>query len=75
MNSIFVSPYIQVEVRRMAVENEELKKTMTLDKERLHALEAALDELHKKGNTANSLLKTTLDGRPLHLFWRPHNIS
>ena len=68
MNSIFVSPYIQVEVRRMAVENEELKKTMTLDKERLHALEAALDELHKKGNTANSLLKTTLDGRPLHSF-------
>ena len=68
MNSIFVSPYIQVEVRRMAVENEELKKTMTLDKERLHALEAALDELHKKGNTANSLLKTTLDGGPLHLI-------
>ena len=33
----------------MTVENEEIKKTMTMDKERLHALEAALDELHRKG--------------------------
>jgi hypothetical protein len=34
----------------MTVENEEIKKTMTLDKERLHTLEAALNELHKRGN-------------------------
>ena len=33
----------------MTTENEELKKTMTLDKERLHTLEAALNELHRKG--------------------------
>ena len=33
----------------MTYENEEIKKTMSMDKERLHCLEAALEELHKKG--------------------------
>ena len=34
----------------MTYENEQLKKTMSMDKEKLHCLEAALEELHKKGN-------------------------
>ena len=34
----------------MTYETEQLKKTMSMDKERLHSLEAALDELHRKGN-------------------------
>ena len=33
----------------MTYENEEIKKTMSMDKERLHCLEAALEQLHKKG--------------------------
>lgn len=45
----------------MAVENEELKKTMTLDKERLHAVEAALDELHRKGVTDGTDIKSITD--------------
>jgi len=40
----------------MTTENEELKKTMTLDKERLHTLEAALNELHRKGGSCRYCL-------------------
>lgn len=39
----------QSEVKQLTVENEELKATMKLDKERLHALEAAMEELHRRG--------------------------
>ena len=41
----------------MTYENEEIKKTMAMDKERLHCLEAALDELHRKGNSSKTCSK------------------
>ncbi|XP_052811330.1 centrosomal protein of 290 kDa-like [Mya arenaria] len=52
---------LEIEVKRMATENEELKKTMTLDKEKLHALEAALNELHRKGVTEGTEIKGITD--------------
>ena len=49
-NKYFVFVFLwQEEVKRMTYETEQLKKTMAVDKERLHSLEAALDELHRKG--------------------------
>ncbi|KAL4233575.1 hypothetical protein ACF0H5_008256 [Mactra antiquata] len=53
---------LEVEVKRMTAENDELKKTMTLDKERLHSLEAALNELHRKGVTEGQEIKGITDG-------------
>ncbi|XP_053396760.1 centrosomal protein of 290 kDa-like [Mercenaria mercenaria] len=52
---------LEVEVKRMTVENEELKKTMTLDKEKLHTLEAALNELHRRGVTDGTEIKGITD--------------
>ncbi|PVD27873.1 hypothetical protein C0Q70_10448 [Pomacea canaliculata] len=49
---------LESEVKQLTVENEELKATMKLDKERLHALEAAMEELHRRGVT---------DGAELHI--------
>lgn len=37
-------------------EKEELKSTMKIDKERLHALEAAMEELHRRGQLILSWL-------------------
>ncbi|KAH3726744.1 centrosomal protein of 290 kDa-like [Dreissena polymorpha] len=52
---------LEVEVKRMTLENEELKKTMKMDKERLHTLEAALNELHRKGVTDGTDIKGITD--------------
>jgi hypothetical protein len=41
--------FVQNEVKQLTAENEELKSTMQVEKERLHALEAAMEELHKRG--------------------------
>lgn len=40
---------LQNEVKRLTEDNEVLKKTLGLEKEKLHALEAAVEDLHKKG--------------------------
>lgn len=40
---------LQNEVKRLTEDNEGLKKTLGLEKEKLHALEAAVEDLHKKG--------------------------
>ncbi|XP_070190390.1 centrosomal protein of 290 kDa-like [Littorina saxatilis] len=42
---------LESEVKQLTVENEELKSTMKMEKERLHALEAAMEELHRRGVT------------------------
>ena len=39
----------QSEVKQLTAENEELKSTMKVEKEKLHALEAAMEELHRRG--------------------------
>lgn len=43
------SVVFQNEVKRLTEDNEVLKKTLGLEKEKLHALEAAVEDLHKKG--------------------------
>lgn len=44
-----LSVVLQNEVKRLTEDNEVLKKTLGLEKEKLHALEAAVEDLHKKG--------------------------
>lgn len=44
-----LSVIFQNEVKRLTEDNEVLKKTLGLEKEKLHALEAAVEDLHKKG--------------------------
>ncbi|XP_062605847.1 centrosomal protein of 290 kDa-like, partial [Saccostrea cucullata] len=39
---------LENEVKRLTEDNEVLKKTLGLEKEKLHALEAAVEDLHKK---------------------------
>ena len=41
--------FTQSEVKQLTAENEELKSTMKVEKEKLHALEAAMEELHRRG--------------------------
>ena len=43
--------FVQSEVKQLTAENEELKATMKMEKERLHSLEAAMEELHRRGRS------------------------
>ena len=47
INVLIVSS--QNEVKQLTAQNEELKSTMEVEKEKLHALEAAMEELHRRG--------------------------
>ncbi|XP_041354240.1 centrosomal protein of 290 kDa-like [Gigantopelta aegis] len=40
---------LQEEVKRLMSENEAIKRQAEMDKEKLHALEAAMEELHRRG--------------------------
>ncbi|XP_055954901.1 centrosomal protein of 290 kDa [Patella vulgata] len=50
---------LENEVKRLTETNEEIKKTMGIEKEKLHALEAAMEELHRRGVTDGSDVKVT----------------
>ncbi|KAK7503000.1 hypothetical protein BaRGS_00005626, partial [Batillaria attramentaria] len=50
---------LESEVKQLTMENEELKTTMKMEKERLHALEAAMEELHRRGVTDGTDVRVT----------------
>lgn len=52
---------LENEVKRLTEDNEVLKKTLGLEKEKLHALEAAVEDLHKKGVTEGTEIKNLTD--------------
>ncbi|XP_071113169.1 centrosomal protein of 290 kDa-like [Haliotis cracherodii] len=50
---------LEAEVKRLTNDNEEIKTTLSLEKEKLHALEAAMEELHRRGVTEGMDVKVT----------------
>ncbi|XP_056015074.1 centrosomal protein of 290 kDa-like [Ostrea edulis] len=52
---------LENEVKRLTEDNEVMKKTLGLEKEKLHALEAAVEDLHKRGITEGTEIKILTD--------------
>ncbi|XP_005096015.2 centrosomal protein of 290 kDa [Aplysia californica] len=50
---------LEAEIKQLTQDNEELKNTLSMEKEKLHALEAAMEELHRRGVTDGSEVSVT----------------
>ncbi|CAL1542937.1 unnamed protein product [Lymnaea stagnalis] len=50
---------LESEVKQLTEDNEVLKKTLEMEKEKLHAFEAAMEELHRRGVTSGSDVTVT----------------
>ncbi|XP_059169831.1 centrosomal protein of 290 kDa-like [Physella acuta] len=50
---------LEGEVKQLTESNEVLKKTLEMEKEKLHALEAAMEELHRRGVTSGTDVSVT----------------
>ncbi|KAK3096658.1 hypothetical protein FSP39_002154 [Pinctada imbricata] len=52
---------LEEEIKRLTEENEVLKKTLSMEKEKLHSLEAAVADLHKRGITKGTEVQNLTD--------------
>ncbi|XP_055888045.1 centrosomal protein of 290 kDa-like [Biomphalaria glabrata] len=50
---------LEGEIKQLTADNEVLKKTLEMEKEKLHALEAAMEELHRRGVASGSEVSVT----------------
>ncbi|KAH9503689.1 hypothetical protein Btru_067161 [Bulinus truncatus] len=50
---------LEAEIKQLTTDNEVLKKTLEMEKQKLHALEAAMEELHKRGVTSGAEVNVT----------------
>ncbi|OWF51997.1 centrosomal protein of 290 kDa-like [Mizuhopecten yessoensis] len=53
---------LEEEVTRLTENNDVLKKTLEMEKEKLHALEAAMEDLHRRGITEGTEVRSVTDG-------------
>ncbi|XP_060063320.1 centrosomal protein of 290 kDa-like [Ylistrum balloti] len=53
---------LEDEVKRLTEDNDVLKKTLEMEKEKLHSLEAAMEDLHRRGITDGTEIQRVTDG-------------